>query len=64
MRMIACFSSSLVLNAVINNGGCEVIAIPSFIFRRRHTVYCPLNLVDVAENAVVGSGSVAKEPQR
>ncbi len=64
LGMIAYFSSSLVLNAVMNYGGCEVLAIPSFLFRRWYTVYCPLNLVDVVENAVVGSGSAAKEPRR
>jgi hypothetical protein len=34
-------------------GGCEVVAIPSLIFRTRYTLYCPYNAVDVVENALL-----------
>jgi hypothetical protein len=29
------------------------MAIPGLIFGKRYTVYCPLNVVDAAEKAVV-----------
>ena len=33
-------------------GGCEVMAIPSLIFRRRYVVYCRYNVVDVVDKVV------------
>jgi hypothetical protein len=43
---------SLIANFVMSYGGCEVVGIPSLILRRKYTVYCPLNAVDVVEKAV------------
>lgn len=43
---------SLILNFAMSYGGCEVLAIPTFIFRRRYTVYCPSTVVDLIENAI------------
>lgn len=63
MAMIAYFSASMVLNALMNYGGCEVLAVPSLIFRRWYTVYCPLNVIDAVENAIVGSRASAKSPE-
>jgi hypothetical protein len=31
-------------------GGCEVVALPSLLFRRHCTVYCPLNAIDLVEH--------------
>ncbi len=45
---------SLVLNFAMSYGGCEVLAIPTLIFKRRYTVYCPSTVVDVIENAIAG----------
>lgn len=45
-------SISLIFNFVMSYGGCEVMAIPSLIFRRRYVVYCPWNVVDVVDKAV------------
>jgi hypothetical protein len=52
--MVAYFTSSLFLNAAANYGGCEVLALPSLLFRRWYTVYCPLNVIDIAERAFAG----------
>lgn len=52
------YGISSIFNFAMSYGGCEVIAIPSLIFRRRYTVYCPYNAVDVVENALLmGSAS-------
>jgi hypothetical protein len=41
--------ASLLVTAAIGYGGCEVLAVPTVIFRRRQVVYCPFNIVDAAE---------------
>ena len=43
---------SLTFNFVMSYGGCEVMALPSLIFRRRYTVYCPYNVVDVLDKVI------------
>ncbi len=43
---------SLVVEAVIGYGGCEVVGIPTLMLRRRYTVYCLFNGADVAERAL------------
>ena len=43
---------SLIFNFVMSYGGCEVMAIPSLIFRRRYVVYCPWNVVDVVDKMI------------
>lgn len=40
---------SLLVQAVIGYGGCEIAGIPTLLLRRRYTVYCALNGVDVVE---------------
>ncbi len=62
LGMIAYFSASLFINAALNYGGCEVLALPSLLFRRWYTVYCPLNAIDAAERAVRGVGG-ARAPE-
>ena len=49
LGMITYFSASLFVNAAMNYGGCEVLALPSLLFRRWYTVYCPLNVIDAVE---------------
>ena len=47
------FGVSLIFSFFMRYGGCEVMSIPSLIFGTRHTVYCPLNVVDAVEKAAV-----------
>ncbi len=42
----------LILLFFMRYGGCEVVALPSLILKRRFTVYCPLNAIDAIERAV------------
>lgn len=44
---------SLIFSFFMRYGGCEVMSIPGLIFGTRHTVYCPLNVVDAVEKAAV-----------
>ena len=50
---------SLIFNVFMGYGGCEVISIPSLLFRNRYTVYCPYNLLDAVEKTVMDRGSNA-----
>lgn len=47
------YSIASIFNFAMSYGGCEVVAIPSLMFRRRYTLYCPYNAVDVVENALL-----------
>lgn len=40
---------SLLTQAAIGYGGCEIVSIPTLVLRRRFTVYCALNGVDLVE---------------
>jgi len=42
-------SISLILNFFMKYGGCEVVALPTLIHRKRYVVFCPLNAIDVVE---------------
>ena len=46
-------ASATILAAAMSYGGCEVVAFPALLFKRRHVIYCPTNIVDVVEDAVV-----------
>ena len=46
-------AASAILAAAISYGGCEVVALPALLFKRRHIVYCPYNIIDVMEDVVV-----------
>jgi Family of unknown function (DUF6410) len=49
---------SLILIFFMRYGGCEVVALPSLIFRKRFTMYCPYNAMDAIEAGVTaGRGS-------
>ena len=40
---------SLLVAAFSSYGGCEVVALPSLLFRRHYAIYCPLNAIDLVE---------------
>ena len=40
---------SLMVQAAIRYGGCEILGIPTLLLRRRYTVYCVFNAADVVE---------------
>jgi len=45
---------SFILQWRINYGGCEVVAIPILLFKRRYVSYCiPLVVADAVEKAIV-----------
>ena len=46
-------AGAAILAAVMSYGGCEVVALPTLFFSRRQIVYCPYNIVDAMEDAVV-----------
>ena len=50
--MILYWGVMSVLNAVTRYGGCEVLALPTLVYQRRYDVYCPTNVIDLAERAV------------
>ncbi len=56
--LILYISVSLIVTGLMRYGGCEVIAIPSLLFGKRYTIYCPFNVVDVVEKAVGEKKSV------
>ena len=44
---------SMVVQAAIAYGGCEIMGIPTLFVRRRYTVYCAMNGADVVEHWLV-----------
>ena len=50
---------SLIIASFMKYGGCEVVAVPSLLFGKRYVVYCPYNVIDVVEKAVVDRHSAA-----
>jgi hypothetical protein len=61
LGMVVYFSLSLILTAVTRYGGCEVMALPSLLFKRWYTVYCPVNVIDAVERRVGRSNPTAPE---
>src|SRR6266699_2475490 len=49
------------LTALVSYGGCEVVALPSLLFRRYYTVYCPLNAIDLIERRYTRTGNEAED---
>ncbi|MFZ0216871.1 MAG: DUF6410 domain-containing protein [Candidatus Dormiibacterota bacterium] len=45
---------SMLVQAAIGYGGCEIAGIPTLLLRRRYTVYCALNGADVVEQWLQG----------
>ncbi len=50
--MVLYWGVSLLLNALIGYGGCEVLALPTLVYKRRYDVYCPTNVIDLAERSI------------
>ncbi len=53
----------LVVNVVANYGGCELLALQSLMYKRWYKVYCPINVLDAVEDAVVGIEVKPNRPQ-
>src|SRR5258708_11964759 len=53
--MALCWGVMLVLNSLMRYGGCEVLALPTLVYKRRYDVYCPTNILDAAQPAVAGN---------
>ena len=53
-------SGSLVLIFFMRYGGCEAVALPSLLLKRRFTMYCPFNSVDAVERAVTPDESMTR----
>jgi hypothetical protein len=51
--MVLYWGVMLVLNSLTRYGGCEVLAVPMLVYKHRYDVYCPTNVFDVAEQAIV-----------
>ena len=50
--MVLYLGVTCILNAVMGYGSCEVLAIPTLVHKRQYDVYCPTNVIDLAEQAV------------
>jgi hypothetical protein len=61
LAMLAYVGASLVLESFIGYGGCEVVALPILVLRRRYVTYCiPIVLVDRAERGWLESAGVRR----
>ncbi|MGH6918539.1 MAG: DUF6410 domain-containing protein [Geminicoccaceae bacterium] len=54
---------SLLLASFMRYGGCEVVAVPSLLLGKRYVVYCPYNVIDVVEKAVVDRHKAPGRPR-
>jgi hypothetical protein len=45
---------SMLVQAAILYGGCEIMCTPTLFLRRRYTVYCARNGGDVVEHWLIG----------
>lgn len=52
LSLVLYIAASLIALFFIRYGGCEATALPTLIFRRRYTVYCGMNVFDVADKIV------------
>lgn len=56
LAMLAYIGVSFVIEAAIDYGGCEVVALPILVFRRRYISYClPVVMIDAAERGWMDS---------
>jgi hypothetical protein len=61
LAMLTYVGVSLVLQTVLGYGGCEVVALPILVFRRRYVTYCiPIVLVDAAERGWLESSGARR----
>jgi hypothetical protein len=51
------------VNVVANYGGCELLALQSLMYKRWYKVYCPINVLDAVEDAIVGIEVMPNRPQ-
>jgi hypothetical protein len=51
-------TASAILAGAMSYGGCEVVALAALVFKRRHVVYCPYNIVDVIDDAAVRNAQI------
>lgn len=64
LGMILYWGFSMLLNASVRYGGCEVLAVPMLVYKRRYQVYCPTNVIDIAERAVARNQGQPLQPAR
>jgi hypothetical protein len=56
LAMLVYIGISYLVQALIGYGGCEVVAVPILVFRRRYVSYClPIVMIDAAERGWVES---------
>jgi hypothetical protein len=61
LAMLAYVAASFLVQAAIGYGGCEVVALPILVFRRRYVSYClPIVMIDAAERGWVDSGGLRR----
>ena len=51
---------SMLVQAAIAYGGCEIMGIPTLFVRRRYTVYCAMNGGDVVEHWLIGQPAAVR----
>ena len=63
LAMGAYIGLSFILQWKIRYGGCEVVAVPIILFKKRYTTYCiPLVAMDAVEKKVVDVLAKSREP--
>ena len=62
--LVLYFGVSLIFSFFARYGGCEVMSIPGLLFGSRHTVYCPLSVIDVVEKAALDRRTPTQAPRQ
>jgi hypothetical protein len=61
LAMLAYVTASILVQAAIGYGGCEVVALPILVFRRRYVSYClPIVMIDAAERGWMDSSGLRR----
>lgn len=61
VAMLAYVAASFLIQAAIGYGGCEVVALPILVFRRRYVSYClPIVMIDAAERGWMDSSGMRR----
>lgn len=61
LAMLAYVAASFLVQAAIGYGGCEVVALPILVFRRRYVSYClPIVMIDAAERGWMDSSGLRR----
>ncbi len=53
--VLAYVGVGMVVDVALGYGGCEVVAIPTAVLRRRYVVYCAYNVIDAAERSLAAA---------